>query len=865
MSDFLGRLMSYTQVNSSYSEEENQMDFGQYIGKNILAWLSYNESYETRYGDVNRVCYIYPRILTKGNSYDLIDSSDFPKFGRIEVRIQGDDSAEDVYHRFGSLVNIRINGNPYPNYDGNNMYSLKYNSQFGRTNSEIWIETFSGKGFYQIIDVDSNIAVLQKDRSIPEPNYNIRTTLVLLRCSDKLYGPFEYDIREGTMMLRGIKDYQYTVGEYNGIDYNDELLVILDENDNEAVIIIPKPALASPEETEKQFDWISEEILIDSFIDSLRTENSYTREQMRQLKEMTHQLVESGAGVQFTSDRIAKIQALLQSIDQKEKYVGDIVEYALADENMKMVLAKEVLNNHFDQIQSRILEFSSVQERINGLKAQEVALQQSVEALQTSDVHGRAESSEEDKIRISELTQENEELRKEKEALSEEVGLRSEIGALRAERDQLKSERDKAKDSYNQQLLDNNELEKQFSSTLEAFNNQAKQTARILDSKLLDKILRGIGEEPAVKDNVAFDTSLLHAGPMGCIDIINRVATFINDKAHRDVTPNDVANYLICITQGFITTFAGEPGSGKTSLCNILAKALGLVAHVPQKRFVDISVERGWSSHKDFIGYYNPLTKSMEKSNIEVFNAFAQLDDEYDCDESSMAPFVILLDEANLSPLEHYWAAFLRNCDFTSVSNRSITLGGNNSFRLPEHLRFLATVNFDHTTEELSPRFLDRSWVIMLEPSRIDDEVDEDIENIEDIISFGAMKEAFCVGENDVIDEAIQNKWNAIQKIFREHSLQIMPRNLKMVKNYCAVGCRCMERDTPTTKFAPLDYAFSQKILPTINGTGENYRMLIEDLMKECTPQNMPISAKHLERMKRIAENNMGFYQFFAH
>ena len=119
--------------------------------------------------------------------------------------------------------------------------------------------------------------------------------------------------------------------------------------------------------------------------------------------------------------------------------------------------------------------------------------------------------------------------------------------------------------------------------------------------------------------------------------------------------------------------------------------------------------------------------------------------------------------------------------------------------------------------------------------------------------------------ENDVIDEAIQNKWNAVQKIFRDHSLQIMPRNQKMVKNYCAVGCRCMERDTPATKYAPLDYAFSQKILPTINGNGENYRLLIEDLLKECTVQNMPISAKHLERMKRVAESNMGFYQFFSH
>lgn len=841
------------------------MDFKQYKRKNILAWLTYNENYEEFRGGINRVCYVYPRVLIKGDNYDLVDSTDFPECGSIAVRISGDDSAEDVYSSFGSLVNIKINGDPYINYDSRNRYNLKYNPRYGKASSEIWIESFSGKGFYQIIDINSSIEVVENGRSIPEPNCTIRTTLILLRCENKLYGPFEYDTKEGTTTLHGVKDYQYSVGEYNAMDYNDNFLVIRDKDGAEALILIPKSVIPSPEGCEIYHDWISEEVLIDSFIDSLRVENSYTREQVRQLKEMVHQLVESGSGVQFTNNRISKIQALLQSISQKEDYIRSIIQYVLEDENAKKALTEEVVSKYFDQIQSRILEFSSVQERINGLKAQETALRQSVETLQESVEPAKVESSEEDKIKIVELTEELQKLRKEKEALSEEIGLHKEIEELTAERDRLKSERDKAKDSYNQQLIDNNELQKQVDSTLRSFNDKATQTARILDSKLLDKILRGIGEEPAIEDNVPFDTFLLHTKPMDCADIINRVTTFIGDKAHRDVTSNDVANYLICITQGFITTFAGEPGTGKTSLCNILAKALGLVADASQKRFVDISVERGWSSHKDFIGYYNPLSKKMERSNREVFEAFERMDSEYDCDQSRIAPFIILLDEANISPIEHYWAVFLRNCDFASVSNRSIPLGGTKSFKLPDHLRFLATVNFDHTTEELSPRFLDRSWIIMLEPTRIDDEMDEDIENFKDMVSFGDMKAAFCVREDDEIDEAIQNKWNAIQKIFRDRSLQIMPRNLKMVKNYCAVGCRCMEHDTPATKFAPLDYALSQKILPTINGSGENYRMLIEDLLKECTTQNMPISAKHLERMKRVAENNMGFFQFFSH
>ena len=89
------------------------MEFKQYRGKSILAWLSYNANYEDPHGGINNRCYVYPRVMN-GANYDPIDSTDFPKLGRIEVRIQGGDSADDVYSNFGPLVNIRINGDPYP-------------------------------------------------------------------------------------------------------------------------------------------------------------------------------------------------------------------------------------------------------------------------------------------------------------------------------------------------------------------------------------------------------------------------------------------------------------------------------------------------------------------------------------------------------------------------------------------------------------------------------------------------------------------------------------------------------------------------------------------------------------------------------
>ena len=850
------------------------MDFKQYMGKNIIAWLSYNPNYDDPNGGINTRCYVYPRILAKGADYEPIDANDFPQFGRIEVRIQGGDSAEDIFKRFGPLVCIRINSEPYPNYSGNNAYSLKYNYQFGKTSSEIWIDRFDqalGKSFYQIIDIDNDYKTLQAEKTVHLPD-KLYTTLVLLRQEDKLIGPFSYDVKDGSLILSAIKDYQYVVGEYDSFKYNDNLCVVENQNDEEEVVILQRSIVPSPSECEQKHDWISDEKLLDTVFDVMRASGEYTRDQIRQLKETTLRSFEKNAEVQLTEDRITRVKQLIQDVSAGEERTRDIVQYVVSDDQLRNVILTDLSENHFDLIKNKLPDYSAIQEQLSNLNAEKERVEHQIGELRAEAETVKAvpvvNQEEIDKLQseIDRLQSCNNELNSK---LSEFQETGQAIEKLKAEKRYFDEEREKARDRYNQQLLDNNELEKQFNATLSSFQGQAKVIAKTLDSKLLGRILQSVEDGTEYAEHTAFNQEVLHE-PMSCEDIISRVGSYIREKAHRDVSDNDVANYLICISQGFITTFAGEPGTGKTSLCNILAKSLGLATEDSQRRFVDISVERGWTSHKDFIGYYNPLTKKMERSNAEIFDAFELMDGE--CgnaddpyDPAKYAPFIILLDEANLSPIEHYWAAFLRNCDFSTASKRTIALGGNNNICLPDHLRFLATVNFDHTTEELSPRFLDRSWIISLEPTRIDEE-EEELINLGDMIPFASLKAAFCANENDSIDEVIQNKWNSIQAIFRSEkcSLPIMPRNLKMVKNYCAVACRCMDCDTPSTRLAPLDYAFSQKILPTINGAGENYQVLINELLKECTEQSMPLSAKHLKRMQRIADSNMGFYQFFA-
>ena len=461
-----------------------------------------------------------------------------------------------------------------------------------------------------------------------------------------------------------------------------------------------------------------------------------------------------------------------------------------------------------------------------------------------------------------------------------------------------------------QQLV--TELKHQLKDALQSYQDRAATALKLIDAKILAETLgtivpqismpqvstQGLTSEqvtpalvkgkgtPVRSSEVSsdeamaqlapnFDTSLLAEAKSvnSAGKIIDRIGRYLNDVGHRNLSVNDVANYLICITQGFITTFAGEPGTGKTSLCNLLARALGLARADGADRFSEVSVERGWTSLKDMIGYYNPLTKRMEKSNAEIFDAFVDLNREAQWasdgsayDPAKIAPYFILLDEANLSPIEHYWAPFFRNCDFSPLSERTISLGGNANWLLPEHLRFLATVNFDHTTEELSPRFLDRSWVITLEPNVVELEQDVLPEHDESMVPFASLLEAFSAQDGDQLDSSLADKWDAIQDIFAHEkcALPLRPRNIRMVYNYCVVAAKCMTRTTTATKFAPLDYAVAQKILPTINGSGERYRYLITELMKECSEQTMPLCAQHLKRIERTGGAELGFYQFFA-
>ncbi|WP_373514409.1 hypothetical protein [Persicitalea sp.] len=334
------------------------------------------------------------------------------------------------------------------------------------------------------------------------------------------------------------------------------------------------------------------------------------------------------------------------------------------------------------------------------------------------------------------------------------------------------------------------------------------------------------------------------------------------DRLDRRIEFNDLANYFITINQNFLTVFAGLPGVGKTSLVTKLAAAAGL-----KERFLAISTARGWTSQRDFIGYYNAISNHFQQARTGLFDVLKS------CDAGTRRgldiPYWVLLDEANLSPMEHYWSDFMRFTDPDSERVLRIPNASNlDELRLGQGLRFIATINYDHTTEPLSPRLLDRVAVVRLTAPKDTIRVEKPVTlpSVTDYYSTEQLEEMLnpSEGSYEMASNSL-NLFNEIRELLEneEDGLPIIinPRKQRDVSKYCAIAQQVME-DNGNAQNA-FDYAFNQQILPLIAGRGEKFGKRLNDL-HDLIDQFLPSSALSLRRIIRNGDANYYNYRFFV-
>nr|WP_315214107.1 AAA family ATPase [uncultured Flavobacterium sp.] len=369
-----------------------------------------------------------------------------------------------------------------------------------------------------------------------------------------------------------------------------------------------------------------------------------------------------------------------------------------------------------------------------------------------------------------------------------------------------------------------------------------EHSVKLAEAKMYTDLLNGINIKPKQSENsnskiFTPQISIPKFEINTAKSMITEIKERLSKQGRSHISFNDVTNIIITVNQSFVTIIAGAPGVGKTSLVEKLAKSYGLN---DEFGYLEIPCAKGWTSSKDLIGFFNPLTNKFQPAKTKLKEALEK------SSKYLNSPYIILLDEANLSPIEHYWSDFIKLADTNYP--RKIKISDDEEITFGEGFRFIATINHDHTTETLSNRLIDRASIIQIDKPEYVEEIKETLENIETIYDFNELQNLFIKTKKWQEDEGIILTTLKLIKEKLESSnsgINVSPRKEIAITKYCKVATGLLEGNSYTA----LDYAVSQHILPLINGRGEDFEKILIELKEILNNKAMSKSEKLLNKI----------------
>lgn len=642
-------------------------------------------------------------------------------------------------------------------------------------------------------------------------------------------------------------------GEY---DMTDESYISFFVNDIKRKIFIPGVNVLP---TPHIIDFISDEDLLKDFEGKIkRSSNDYNIEILNSFIDF----IQKNCTEISSNDHTTRNKRLLALIDAGKNQILSNIDFINHLPEMKMV--KDEINNLSENRFHLNAEISK-------LKEQEEKLQQDIEK----------ESQE-----FENLKQEKENF-KEQELTNKKTILESEISELEerknnlsnfveVEEERLSKELEAIKDEIRWKQKSQQELESAIQNLRKEFVNkqieeQEKLKELIQHKKYFDFLSGRDLSTYNVNENIEYPDLRIKDEEKkyeNYISFRNQVLDIFT-RNNRKVETHFLDNLLISIHQNTLTLLAGLPGTGKTSLAKLLVNTLA-----PSEKIREISVSRGWTSSKDLIGFFNPLTKRFIPSSTGIYSLLKQLN--YECENNTFldSPFgYVILDEANLSPLEHYWSIFYNLTDSKVDKDKyfNLDLGGSEQLKYANNLRFIGTINYDQTTEELSPRVIDRANIIRLKPQdfNIDNLIYQDIRKVllryKDIMDFFELLD-FKNELNVAFDSEREKVFEKIKDQFKKLNIYVSPRVEIAIKRYCNVAKNVMHEENK-----PLDYAIAQRLLPLINVHGIKAKQNLKDLQAILPEEKFNISANILKDIislgeeGEIYENQFNYFLTLSH
>ncbi|RLF44221.1 MAG: hypothetical protein DRN29_08850 [Thermoplasmata archaeon] len=204
-----------------------------------------------------------------------------------------------------------------------------------------------------------------------------------------------------------------------------------------------------------------------------------------------------------------------------------------------------------------------------------------------------------------------------------------------------------------------------------------------------------------------------------------------------------LAAVLSAVTYGDLVILAGPPGVGKTSIVEQVAPMIGSGSAI-------IPVRPAWTDSTDLFGFFNPQRRVYQPTPFVEHLLLAR---QY---QGANRLYMICLDEVNLARIENYAADLLVTLEKSRSGDGTINLYASTiadcleseyaelvrvadqwtpeqaartaqletmraryppALALPLNLVILGTVNVDETTYMLSPKVLDRAFVVRFPPA----------------------------------------------------------------------------------------------------------------------------------------------------
>lgn len=603
---------------------------------------------------------------------------------------------------------------------------------------------------------------------------------------------------------------------------------------------------------EKLINWVANQMATDElFCDDERIRNSRRNRIRRTLIQAT-----------ATDDYIDEIVRLLsQAIDRKaddRPFFEELVERMVNDETLlKKIESHRVIKARVDRLTETAAQLTQTIETLSADRKKREALEQA-----RFEAHNKK------------LLRENRELEDELTRKKEYLKLAEDWPIIAKQHDELQ---EKVKSLAAQEAGLRNAIDSADDYLKSAMN---KAHAYAFDGAIASKLLQAASEWESGSRAANFEA---RAGVMASLprsvlkekDLADYLVETVRQS--RDYDRNTILNLYVLLTQSFLTVFSGPPGSGKTSMCEILANSLGLDSFAERRevtssgfwkntdesnRFLTVPVERGWTSKRDFIGYYNPLSKTFESVDARRREAFAELDAEAKAGFADL-PFVMLLDEANLSPMEYYWGDFMRLADNRTRKGEYVSFGGDATYAVPDTLRFLATINNDFTTESLSPRLLDRASIVTL-PEQDSTFEPVPVRHDREAVSWKALTTYFGARSDSPHADDIEPLLDEICEAFKSLGIAVSMRTRLAVGDYVSAASVVFEDSPDQPAYAAaVDFAVAQRLMPRIDGNGDQYRDLLDDLQSIFEGNGLTRSSKLLRSLINRGESSMGWYRFF--